>query len=194
MKTKNNRNQNQQKADSYKTEIPKRTGDVTARSGQAYVRPEYHDRISEIIALSGEDGMTVEDYPDNVLTEHFAQCQDAVEALLDRENAHRHRNRYHDARHAKRPSSARPVKGYVQEITPADAEELLSGFLEASEIKTRQCVYIDRETHGKISGIVKYLGKGVSIGKFVDNVLRDHINRHRVLYSIALGNVKPMEL
>lgn len=189
MKTKNNRNQNQQKA-----EIPKRTGIVTTRCGQAYVRPEYHDRISEIIALFGEDGMTVADYLDNVPTEHFAQCQDAVEALLNRENAHHLRNRSHDARCTKRPSAARPVKGYVQEITPADAEDLLSGFLEASEIKTRQCVYIDRETHGKISGIVKYLGKGLSIGKFVDNVLRDHINRHRVLYSIAFGNVKPVEL
>lgn len=86
-------------------------------------------------------------------------------------------NRRHDARSAKRPSADRPVKGNVQEITPAGVEELLAPFLEASEIKTRQCVYIDRETHRKISDIVKYLGSGLSIGKYVDNVLRDHINK-----------------
>jgi len=99
-----------------------------------------------------------------------------------------------NARRAKRPSSDRPVKGNVQEITSACVEELLATFLKASEIKTRQCVYIDRETHRKITDIVKYLGNGLSIGKYVDNVLRDHINKHRVLYSIAFGNVKPVEL
>lgn len=68
MKTTNNKNQ--RKADSYKAEILKQTGMATAGGGQAYMRPEYHDRITEIIALFGENGMTVEDYLDNVLTAH----------------------------------------------------------------------------------------------------------------------------
>lgn len=81
MKTTNNKNQ--RKADSYKAEILKQTGMATAGGGQAYMRPEYHDRITEIIALFGENGMTVEDYLDNVLTAHFAQCQEAADALLE---------------------------------------------------------------------------------------------------------------
>lgn len=171
MKTTNNRNQKK------------------AGGGQAYMRPEYHDRISEIIALFGEDGMTVEDYLDNVLTAHFTQCQDAVDALPSSRNVHHKRNRIRDAQRVQRP-----VKGKVQEITVTDVEGLLATFLEASEIKTRQCVYIDRDTHRKIADIVKYLGNGLSIGKYVDNVLRDHIDKYRGLYSIAFGNVKPVEL
>jgi len=185
-------NKNRRKADSYKAGILKQTGIATTGGGQAYMRPEYHDRISEIIALFGEDGMTVEDYLDNVLTEHFAQCQDAAVSPPDRETSHRKRN--HDIRRMERPTADHPVKGYVLEITPADVEGLLSTFLEASEIKTRQCVYIDRDTHRKISDIVKYLGNGLSIGKYVDNVLRDHIDKYRALYSVAFGNVKPIEL
>lgn len=46
----------------------------------------------------------------------------------------------------------------------------------------------------KIADIVKYLGNGLSIGKYVNNVLRDHIDKYRGLYSIAFGNVKPVEL
>lgn len=101
----------------------------------------------------------------------------------------RPRNRIRDAQRVQCP-----VKGKVQEITAADVERLLATFLEASEIKTRQCVYIDRDTHRKIADIVKYLGNGLSIGKYVDNVLRDHIDKYRGLYSIAFGNVKPVEL
>ena len=174
-------NKNRRKADSLK-----QTDMATAGGGQAYMRPEYYDRIAEIITLFGEGGMTVDEL-DNALTAHFAQCQEAVDALPSSRDVHCDRN--HDGRREKRP-----FNGKVQEITPTDVEGLLATFLEASEIKTRQCVYIDRDTHRKISDIVKYLGDGLSIGKYVDNVLRDHINKHRVLYSIAFGNVKPVEL
>lgn len=187
MKTTNNKHQ--RKPDSYKAEILQQTGMATAGGGQAYMRPEYHDRISEIITLFGEDGMTVEDYLDNVLTAHFAQCQEAADVLPGSRNTHRKRNRSRDGRRVKRP-----VKGKVQEITPDEVKGLLATFLEASEIKTRQCVYIDRDTHRKISDIVKYLGDGLSIGKYVDNVLRDHIDKYRGLYSVAFGNIKPVEL
>lgn len=119
-------NKNRRKADSYKAGILKQTGMATTGGGQAYMRPEYHDRISEIIALFGEDGMTVEDYLDNVLTEHFAQCQDAAVSPPDRETSHRKRN--HDIRRMERPTADHPVKGYVLEITPADVEGLLSTF------------------------------------------------------------------
>ncbi len=184
MKTANKKNRKQ--AGSHKAEILKQTGIATTSGRQAYLRPEYHDRISEIIALSGDKGVTVEDYPDNVLTGYFVQCQDAIGTSLNRETK---RQRHHDVRRMKRP-----VKGYIQEISSADAERLLDTFLEASEIKTRQCVYIDRETHNRIASIAKYLGNGLSIGKFVDNILRDHLRRHKALYMAVLENIKPFEL
>ena len=71
---------------------------------------------------------------------------------------------------------------------------LTATFLESSDIKTRQCVYIDRETHRQIAHIARFLGEGLSIGKFVDNILRDHIRRHKALYKQALGNINPAEL
>lgn len=173
MKTTNKKNRKQ--VGSHKAEILKQTGIATTSGRQAYLRPEYHDRISEIIALSGDKGVTVEDYPDNVLTGYFVQCQDAIDTSLN-------------------PETKRPVKGYIQEIPSADAERLLDTFLEASEIKTRQCVYIDRETHNRIANIAKYLGNGLSIGKLVDNILRDHLRRHKALYMAVLENIKPFEL
>ena len=94
----------------------------------------------------------------------------------------------------KRQTAGRPIKGSIREVSSADAEKLLATFLEASEIKTRQCIYIDRETHGRIAGITKYLGNGLSIGKYVDNVLRDHLDRHKALYNKILENTKPFEL
>lgn len=189
MKTTNKKNQKQ--AGSYKAEILKQTGAVTTKGGQAYVRPEYHDRISEIITLFGEKGMTVEDYLDNVLTEHFAQCQDAIDTSISRETTRRQRN---DIQRMKHTATNRPTKGSIKKISSADAEILLATFLEASEINIRQCVYIDRETHGKIANIAKYLGNGLSIGKFVDNILRDHLRTHKALYAKALENIKPFEL
>ena len=69
-----------------------------------------------------------------------------------------------------------------------------TGFLQASEINTRQCVYIDRETHGKIAYIASRLGNGLSIGKFVDNILRDHLREYRTQYNQAIENAKTFRL
>lgn len=70
----------------------------------------------------------------------------------------------------------------------------IAGFLQASEISTRQCVYIDRETHGKIAFVVSRLGNGLSIGKFVDNILCDHLREYRAQYNQAIENAKTFRL
>ncbi len=88
MKTTNKKSQKQ--AGSYKAEILKKSSIVTNPNMQTYVRPEYHRRMEEIIALFAEEGMTVEDYLDNVLAEHFAQFRNETETSLKQNAAGGH--------------------------------------------------------------------------------------------------------
>lgn len=66
-----------------------------------------------------------------------------------------------------------------------------SHFLKKKEISTRQCVYISREMHQKISHIVHLLATDMSIGSYVDNVLEAHINLYRDEINARLRNSKP---
>lgn len=79
METKNKRNQRQ--ADEYKAEILKKSdiGIGTAPDKYALLRPEYHHRMEELVRLFAEEGITVEDYLDNVLAEHFAPSAVAIQ-------------------------------------------------------------------------------------------------------------------
>lgn len=53
-------------------------------------------------------------------------------------------------------------------------------FLSRNEIKTRQCVYISRDVHGKILRIVNDIAGGeISVGGYVDTVLRQHLEQHK---------------
>lgn len=70
----------------------------------------------------------------------------------------------------------------------------LSAFLQASEINTRQCIYISREVHEKVTIVAKHLGNGLSIGKFVDNVLRDHFRQYGKAYTEQIENSKKVRL
>lgn len=180
METKNKKNQKQ--ANGYKDEILKKSGIGTASGYQTLLRPEYYQRMEELIRLFAKEGVTVEDYLDNVLTWHFAQLHKENEPSC--------------GRHAQEPPYRNPAApatkvtinvtgnrvdtGNVQSAIGLDGKELLATFLESSEIKTRQCVYIDRETHRQIAHITRFLGEGLSIGKFVDNILRDHIRRWKI--------------
>lgn len=55
-----------------------------------------------------------------------------------------------------------------------------SAFLQRNEIKTRQCVYISREMHNKVSKIVNVIAdKEISVGGYIDTVLAQHFVQHR---------------
>ncbi len=181
---KNQNKQNQMPSEDYKAEILKRTGIVTNKGGKAYVRQEFHQRMEELVSLFAEEGMTVEDYLDNVLAQHFAQFGDAIDASFEQQT------RCHQC-HERGKSAKNMAKSRGN---AADNEKLLAIFLECSEIKTRQCVYIDRETHKQIAHITRFLGDGLSIGKFVDNILRDHLRKYKNLYKQSLRNINPADL
>lgn len=53
-------------------------------------------------------------------------------------------------------------------------------FLQRNEIKTRQCVYISREVHNKISKIVNVIAdKEITVGGYIDSVLALHLEQHK---------------
>ncbi|MCE8949658.1 DUF3408 domain-containing protein [Bacteroides thetaiotaomicron] len=71
------------------------------------------------------------------------------------------------------------------------SRERYSHFLKAKEISTRQCVYISREMHRKISRIVNLLATDMTIGGYIDNVLEAHIDLYRDEINTRLRNSKP---
>ena len=53
-------------------------------------------------------------------------------------------------------------------------------FRRENKKKTRQCVYISRDVHGKILKIVNDIAGGeISVGGYVDTVLRQHLEQHK---------------
>lgn len=55
-----------------------------------------------------------------------------------------------------------------------------SVFLQPKELKTRQCVYIGQDLHEKIIAIVNEIAvKGMSVGAFIDTILREHLEEHK---------------
>ena len=84
---------------------------------------------------------------------------------------------------APEPPPAQPVtreraqrEGGRRKRQDEDYNEL---FLRRNEIKTRQCVYISRDVHGKILKIVNDIaGREISVGGYVDTVLRQHLEQH----------------
>jgi hypothetical protein len=51
-----------------------------------YIRPEHHERIMRIVRVIGEEGATLFEYLDNVLTDHFAVHKDEITALYNERN------------------------------------------------------------------------------------------------------------
>lgn len=97
-------------------------------------------------------------------------------------------------------NAAKCATDYDQENTGVDfrkdkgRDKPLSTFLQASEIKTRQCIYISREIHEKVAIVTSRMGNGLSIGKFVDNILRDHFRQYGQQYMEQIENAQKVRL
>ena len=80
-----------------------------------------------------------------------------------------------------------PMQAATREIVQREGncrkkpeEDYNAMFLRRNEIKTRQCVYISRDVHGKILKIVNDIAGGeISVGGYVDTVLRQHLEQHK---------------
>lgn len=65
-------------------------------------------------------------------------------------------------------------------VRRSDAEDYASRFLKNTPSEARQCVYIDRRLHRKITTLVGVAGnRRFTVGNFIDNVLEQHFERHR---------------
>ena len=72
----------------------------------------------------------------------------------------------------KSPISRKPPK--------ASSESYDSAFFKRNEIKTRQCVYISREIHRRISRIVSVLAKHeLTVGGYIDLILERHLEENQ---------------
>ena len=73
-----------------------------------------------------------------------------------------------------KPSTSRkPSQGFLLESYDA-------AFLKRNEIKTRQCVYISREIHKRISRIVSVLAKHeLTVGGYIDLILERHLEENQ---------------
>lgn len=59
-----------------------RPSESPARNGKmAYVRQEYHDRIMRITHVVGKGKLSLSAYIDHVLTQHFAENEEAIRSL-----------------------------------------------------------------------------------------------------------------
>lgn len=55
-----------------------------ARLGKSlYIRKEHHDRISQIISVIGQGEITLYEYVDNVLREHFKRYYEEITDLFN---------------------------------------------------------------------------------------------------------------
>lgn len=53
--------------------------DTNARNGKSvYIRPEFHERLSRIVQVIGEDKISIYAYLDNILANHFSEYADQI--------------------------------------------------------------------------------------------------------------------
>jgi hypothetical protein len=61
-----------------------KTGSPPARFGKSiYITQKHHERISKIVSIIGNRDITLYDYLDNVLTEHFNRWHDEIVSSID---------------------------------------------------------------------------------------------------------------
>ena len=85
-------------------------------------------------------------------------------------------------------NAAKCANGYGQEKTGSDFRK------DEGRVKTRQCIYISREIHEKVAIVASRMGNGLSIGKFVDNILRDHFRQYGQQYMEQIENAQKVRL
>lgn len=65
-------------------------------------------------------------------------------------------------------------------VSLPSSESYDSAFFKRNEIKTRQCVYISREIHRRISRIVSVLAKHeLTVGGYIDLILERHLEENQ---------------
>ena len=83
-----------------------------------------------------------------------------------------------DAPQVKNPETADVVIHIVDDTRAEKAADFLR-YLTPRQGAHRQCIYLSREMHGKLSRIVRTLGgNGSTIGGYIENVLEEHLRTY----------------
>lgn len=80
----------------------------------------------------------------------------------------------------KNPRSQMDKPAAPRKPSKVSSESYDAAFLKRNEIKTRQCVYISREIHKRISRIVSVLAKHeLTVGGYIDLILERHLEENQ---------------
>ena len=76
----------EKRINNYQSSYLKKSDSPPARQGKSlYIREKYHERIFQIISIIGKRGVTLYDYVDNILTEHFEKYhEEIVNSFIDK--------------------------------------------------------------------------------------------------------------
>lgn len=66
------------------------------------------------------------------------------------------------------------------EETISDMASYQEQYLKPVELDRRRCVYISKGNHDVLTSLIRSLGvKGLTIGGYIDNVITEHIQKHK---------------
>ena len=86
----------------------------------------------------------------------------------------------HQVKEKKNPRSQMDKPAAPRKPSKVSSESYDAAFLKRNEIKTRQCVYISREIHKRISRIVSVLAKHeLTVGGYIDLILERHLEENQ---------------
>lgn len=87
----------------------------------------------------------------------------------------------------KNPRSQMDKPAASRKPSKVSSESYDAAFLKRNEIKTRQCVYISREIHKRISRIVSVLAKHeLTVGGYIDLILERHLEENQEEINVLL--------
>ena len=87
----------------------------------------------------------------------------------------------------KNPRSQMDKPAATRKPSKVSSESYDAAFLKRNEIKTRQCVYISREIHKRISRIVSVLAKHeLTVGGYIDLILDRHLEENQEEINVLL--------
>ena len=66
--------------------------------------------------------------------------------------------------------------------------------MELFSIRIQRTFQLVSTIHEKVAIVASRMGNGLSIGKFVDNILRDHFRQYGTQYTEQIENTKKVKL
>lgn len=165
--------QNSENKPDYKKMFVHKTGLMSREGKQVSVRNEYHERMWNILGVIGQNEVTMIEYLDNVIADHFKTFDKAI-----KESYNKHLKSYH--------LSGFYNAGNGMAIASEECDNLQKSYYEKTFVcktdvtaRTGKQVSVRKEYHERIRRILQVIGKSkVTIADYLDNVITDHYKTH----------------